>query len=200
MDPKVQKNLTDALEELEEKLKPLQNLDALSENLTKAGGDLSATAKALEQSGKPFPEALAALKRASDLLSEASTLIKNADPKVVAEGLGKVDSSLKSLNTELRNAIEDQRKNTVQALDEAAGKIGVISKDVDSISQKLADIKEHLSREIAENRNAISKENEALSESVNSTLRRTRIFAIASLASSLILGTAIIVILLTASS
>lgn len=193
MDPKVQKNLTDAIEELEEKLKPLQGLDALSDNLTKVGGDLSATAKALEQSGKPFPEALAAFKRASDLLSEVSTLIKNADPKVVAESLSQVDSSLKSLSTELRHAIEGQGKSTDKTLDDVSVKIRSIADDVSSGNQRL----EQFSGDTSEKADAISQEIKALSESVTAEIRRSKTFSFLSGVVSLVVGAAIIGLLIT---
>lgn len=196
MDPKVQKNLTDTLEELEEKLKPLQSLNSLSDNLTRVGGDLSATAKALEQSGKPFPEALSAFKRASDLLSEASTLIKNSDPKVVAEGLGQVDASLKSLSTELRRAIEDQGNSTKANLDAATGKVDSIAEGVSSVNQRLEEIKQHVVGDISESTDTISGEIKALSSQMTSDIRRAKQFAMASGLISLILGASIVTLLI----
>ena len=168
MDPKVQKNLSDAIEELEEKLKPLQELSSLSDNLTKVGGDLSASAKTLEQSGKPFPEALEALKRASDSLSEVSILLKNADPKIVAERLSGMDSSLKSLNSDVHKAIEDQSSET----------------------------REYFFGEITAKTDVVSQEIKGLAELMLSETRRARIFSMISGAVSFIVGAVIIGLLL----
>lgn len=192
MDPKVQKNLADALEELEENLKPLQGLDTLNDNLSKVGDDLSATAKALEHSVKPFPEALEALKRASNLLSETATLLSNADPKVVADGLSKVDTSLKSLNSDLHKAIADQKQETDATLEVAIMYTKAIKETFPEISEQIGMVQEQLSGDLSANTEKVSKEVNILFKSLTSEIRRTKILSILSITVSLIVGGAII--------
>jgi len=199
VDPKLQKNITDALDDLEDKLKPLQGLSSLSGNLEKVGGDLSAAARILEQSGKPLPDALSAFKRASDLLVEASTLIKNADPKVVADNLGQVDSSLKSMSTELRRVVEDRTDSVARAIDGAAGKIDAIAEDVSSFGQRLEDVKAQLSGDAAIHSDAISKSIGEFSVSITHEVRRAKTFALISCLVSFILCATIIGLLVTGS-
>ena len=196
MDPKVQKELADAIEELEAKLEPLRSLESLSANLGAIEGDLSAAVKALRLAGEPFPNALTALTRASDRLADAATILKDADASGIARNLGQIESSLRSMSSGVVKAVEEQGAGAKRGIETVAEKIDTVGNGIEAMDDRLEGFNNGLKKEIATGAELIIKHTSDLSEALAREVRKVRRFALGFGVVGVMIGTAIIGIVL----
>ncbi|MCC1498045.1 hypothetical protein [Alcanivorax sp. 1008] len=200
MDPKVEKNLADALEQLEQKVEPLQALSGLSETLKGIKGGLHAASVSLQDAAKPFPESLSALTRVSGLLADVSALIKNSDPAVIAEELEGVRKGLKSVDESIRNAFSDQKVQMDKSLDEIRSKIADLSKAVSEMPIQVDKSIDDLSKLLSGISDSVNTQAHASSQLLMEQIGRAKALAGTSISVSFCMGAVIIYLLLTASS
>lgn len=196
MDPKVQKELADAIEELEAKLEPLRSLESLSANLGAIEGDLSAAVKALRLAGEPFPNALTALTRASDRLADAATILKDADASGIARNLGQIESSLRSMSSGVVKAVEEQGAGAKRGIETVAEKIDTVGNGIEAMDDRLEGFNNGLKKEISTGAEVIIKHTSDLSEALWREVRKIRRLALGFGVVGVMIGTAIIGIVL----
>ena len=196
MDPKVQKELADAIEELEAKLEPLRSLESLSANLGAIEGDLSAAVKALRLAGQPFPSALTALTRASDRLADAATILKDADASGIARNLGQIESSLRSMSSGVVKAVEEQGAGAKRGIETVAEKIDTVGNGIEAMDDRLEGFNNGLKKEISTGAEVIIKHTSDLSEALSREVRKVRRLALGFGVVGVMIGTAIIGVVL----
>ena len=189
MDPKVQKELADAIEELEAKLEPLRGLEALSANLEAMEGDLAAAVKTLTLAGQPFPNALTALSRASDRLADAATILKNADASGIARKLGQIESSLRTMSSGVMKAVEEQGAAAKRGIETAVERI-------DTVDARLEGVNDGLKKEISTGAEGVVAHTSDVAEALAREVRKVRRLALGFGVGGVMIGAAIIGIVL----
>ncbi|MCC5982592.1 MAG: hypothetical protein JJU26_12845 [Oceanicaulis sp.] len=189
MDPKVEKDLVEALEDLETKISNLQEVSALTGTLKALETDVTAGLKFLGEAAKPFPDSLKALSRASDLLAEVSALIKHSDPEVISDRLDKLSKSSDKINEQIEK--ESLLMNQAQQ-----DTITRISSLIQSASDRIGSINEEIARRLSELDERQDKM-AVMSESLLSYQKQTKVYSILAAGSSLVIGLVIVVILFT---